>query len=54
MLLTKKELAKNLKISLRTVDRLMTSGIPYIKIGKSVRFDFEAVMEWFKSKSGNQ
>jgi hypothetical protein len=44
-LLTKRGLAPKLEISPRTLDDWMRRGfVPYIKIGKSVRFRFEDVI----------
>ena len=53
-LITKKELAKFLGISISTVDRGMVKGMPYIKIGKSVRFDKEKVLKWFEEGSNER
>lgn len=39
-------------ISVSTIDRLMKKGLPYLKIGKSVRFDIDEVGKWLK-ESGN-
>lgn len=48
-LLTKKQLAEELKIGLRSLDSLMAKrAIPFLKLGKSVRFDPEAVKESLK------
>lgn len=53
MYLTKKELAKFLNISVSLVNKLMTQKMPYVKIGKSVRFDPNLVVEWIKQRGGN-
>lgn len=53
MYFTKKELAKFLNISVSLVDKLMSQKMPYIKIGKSVRFDPDLVVEWLKQRGGN-
>ena len=46
-LFDKKSLAKMWGISIRYVDKLMAiEGLPYFKIGKSVRFQSEAVSTW--------
>ncbi len=46
-LFDKKSLAKQWGISVRYVDKLMAiEGLPYFKIGKSVRFQLEAVSTW--------
>lgn len=49
-MLKKKELADKLKISVPMVDKLMREGLPRIKIGKSVRFEYEEVVRWLKEK----
>jgi excisionase family DNA binding protein len=44
-LLTKRELARRLRLSLRTIDAWMrTKHLPYIKAGKTVRFRWEDVL----------
>jgi excisionase family DNA binding protein len=44
-LLTKRELAPRLNCSVRTVDDWMRKGrLPYIKLGKSVRFRWPDVL----------
>jgi excisionase family DNA binding protein len=50
MLLNKKEIAKELHLSVSMIDKLMTQGLPYIKIGKAVRFDPVEVKEWVKNR----
>lgn len=37
-LLTKKELSQILKISVSYINKLMKKGLPYFRIGRSVRF----------------
>lgn len=49
-MLKKTELAEKLNISVPMVDKLMREGMPRIKIGKSVRFDYEEVVRWLKEK----
>ena len=45
-LLTKSELAPKLKISRRTLDGWMRKGrVPFMKLGKSVRFRWPDVLE---------
>ena len=47
MLLTKKELATELKISIPSIDNYMKKGLPYLKVGeRSVRFELDKVMRW--------
>ena len=45
-ILTKQELAKTLKVSLKTVDNLRGRGMPYFNIGDTVRFDAQEVQKW--------
>lgn len=45
-LLTTKELQDWLKVSRFTVHNWRSEGLPYLKIGRSVRFDKDAVKEW--------
>ena len=45
-LLTKSELAPKLRISNRTLDLWMRNGrVPFLKVGKSVRFRLSDVLE---------
>lgn len=53
MLLNKQEIAKELRLSVSMVDKLMKQGLPFIKIGKSVRFDCEQVKKWVLQRSKN-
>ncbi len=49
--ITRKELAAHLGLSLRTVDNLVTSGrIPYLKLGRAVRFDLSEVEAALREK----
>lgn len=48
-MLSKKELSKELSVSIATIDRYMKCGMPFHKIGKKlVRFYLEEVQEWLK------
>jgi len=50
-ILTKKEAAQFLKISISTLDRLMVEkNIPYSKINRRVLFLKEDLIKWVKSK----
>ena len=49
-MLTKKELAEELKISIPTIDRQLKLGMPHVKIGKAVRFEKEEVIRWLKEQ----
>jgi hypothetical protein len=49
-LLTKKDLAIKVRKSPRTIDCWMRSGrLPYLKIGKSILFDWDDVLAKLKS-----
>lgn len=47
-MLTRKELAKLLQVSQRTIDRYVEKGMPCIKKIKAVRFELDEVMKWLK------
>lgn len=50
-MLTKKELAEILKVSVPTIDRYMKSGMPYMKLATGkVRFEIEEVKRWAYAK----
>jgi excisionase family DNA binding protein len=50
-LLTREELAVEINIKASTISQwVMQKRIPYIKIGKLVRFEKEKVMEWIEQK----
>jgi len=49
MILTKKELAEKLKISTRTIDRMIRRGMPKLKYEYTVRFIWEDVENWLKN-----
>lgn len=51
-MLNKKQVAEVLGVSVSMVNKLMVQGMPYIKIGRSVRFEKEAVLEWVKNRKG--
>jgi len=47
---TKKEVADRYRHSTRSVDSWMRErGMPFLKIGKSVRFNIHETDEWFKT-----
>ncbi len=48
--LTEKELCDWLKISRSKAVSMRKEGMPFLKIGKSVRFDKEQVEKWLKEK----
>jgi len=48
--LTVEELADVLKITRSTVYEWKKLGLPYIKIGKTIRFDSGSIEQWVKSQ----
>lgn len=46
-LLTKIELAEKLNISVSKINNDIKKGLPYIKLGKSVRFELEKVRKYY-------
>jgi excisionase family DNA binding protein len=49
-LLTTVELAEKLKVSDRTIMRWMKVGLPYMRAGRTTRFDFDDVEQWMKTR----
>lgn len=45
-LVTTKELCDYLKLSRMTIERYRKQGMPYVTIGKNIRFKLSEVMEW--------
>ena len=51
-IMNKRQTAEYLKLSIPSVDRYMvTEGLPYYKIGKSVRFDKDRIENWLDDKN---
>lgn len=48
-LITSQELQAVYSISRSTVDRWRKEGLPFIKVGRGVRFDEDDVYEWIKN-----
>lgn len=50
-LLTKTEIAQKLKVTTITIDRYEKKGMPVLRpAGGDPRYDFEAIIEWMKTK----
>ena len=49
--ISKHELAQRLGISVSLVNKLMTDGLPCLKIGRSVRYRFSDVTSWLHRRS---
>ena len=47
-LLTFQQLSEKLQLSRSTIDRWRKEGLPYSKLGRSLRFDENEVDEWIK------
>jgi len=47
-LLTQKELAEYLQVTEVTLWKWRKKGMPYVKAGKSVRYDKDQVMRWLE------
>ena len=46
-LVTRRQVAEMLKVSVHTVDNYRrTKGLPFVKIGNSVRFSIPEIIEW--------
>jgi hypothetical protein len=50
-LLDKRELARQLGVSLATIDRLDREGQPYLRVGDAKRYDLAAVHAWHRERS---
>lgn len=48
LLITKKELSGKINLSIGTIDRLMKNGLPFYKLERAVRFDYQKVEQWLK------
>lgn len=54
-LLTKKEIAEFLNVSVGLIDKkVMLKEIPFLKIGKLVRFSKSGIMEWMQKELQNE
>lgn len=48
--LTIEQVAEMLQVTRMTIYNLQNKGLPFIKLGKSVRFDKDDVVAWLNSK----
>lgn len=46
--LTKRELARVLSTSERTIERRVNEGMPHVRLGGQLRFRYSAVIEWLE------
>lgn len=52
-ILSKKDLSKNLGFSIGKIDKMMSEGLRYLKIGKSVRFKESDVDKFLNDRLKN-
>jgi excisionase family DNA binding protein len=52
-LLTTKQLAEKLQVAEITIHKWREKGLPFLKLGRAVRFNLDDVMEWLKGGSEN-
>lgn len=52
-ILTVEDLCSWLKVTRKTTERWRKDGLPYIKIGRSVRFEKEKVLQWLKDHNSD-
>lgn len=50
MIMTKKELAEELKVHINTISNFMKQGMPYLKSGFVVRFEKDKVIKWLEQR----
>lgn len=48
-IITVEELCSWLKVSRRTTERWRKEGLPYMQIGRSIRFEKDLVLLWVKA-----
>ena len=48
--ITKKQLAQMLGVSVSLVSRLMTEGLPYLKVSRAVRYRLSDVEAWLQRR----
>jgi predicted DNA-binding transcriptional regulator AlpA len=52
---SKKDVARMLQMSVRSVDNFLAAGLPHVKISsRRVRFDLPECRQWFKERFGQQ
>ena len=53
-LITIQQLCELVQVSRSTVDRWRAEGLPFIKIGRGIRFDEKSALEWIKNRNSKQ
>ena len=54
VILTRAEVAKEFKVSERTIKSDQDKGLPYIRVGKYPRYNYDEVHEFYKNKEENK
>jgi len=49
--LTVEDVAEMLQVTRTTIYNLKKQGLPFIKLGKNIRFDQQDVIDWVKSNT---
>lgn len=52
--LTIEDVAEMLQVTRSTIYNFKKKGLPFIKIGKTVRFDQEEVIDWIKTNNESE
>lgn len=52
--LTVEDVAEMLQVTRTTIYNLKKKGLPFIKLGKNIRFDEDQVVEWVRSNSTSE
>ena len=52
-LISKKELAKKIGMSESFINKWMLLGLPYYKVGRYVRFEWNQVVRWLERRNFN-
>ncbi|MEL4859693.1 helix-turn-helix domain-containing protein [Pseudoflavonifractor phocaeensis] len=52
--LTVEDVSEMLQVSRITIYNLKKKGLPFLKIGKNIRFDQQEVLDWIKSTGRGQ
>lgn len=50
-MITRDELAKEFKVHFNTILKWQKQGMPFYKIGGTVRYELDEVIEWFKNNN---
>ncbi len=53
-LLTAAELADELRVSSRTIARLVDQGLPFVQVAESKRFRLDACLDWLGQRKAGQ